>query len=190
MLELGDLKKRITEGSIDTVIVAFPDMQGRPVGKRVTGSFFLDHVLEHGIEACDYLLAVDVDMEPLPGYRFANWETGYGDLVAVPDLSTLRSLPWLEGSAMVVCDVVDLEGAPVEVSPRRILRRQIERAQELGLDIRCATELEFYLFRETFEEAAAQGWRISTLTCRRSRTTSSYRRHARSTCSAGSATRW
>jgi len=159
MLELGDLKKRITEGSIDTVIVAFPDMQGRPVGKRVTGSFFLDHVLEHGIEACDYLLAVDVDMEPLPGYRFANWETGYGDLVAVPDLSTLRSLPWLEGSAMVVCDVVDLEGAPVEVSPRRILRRQIERAQELGLDIRCATELEFYLFRETFEEAAAQGWR-------------------------------
>ena len=159
MLELGDLKKRITEGSIDTVIVAFPDMQGRPVGKRVTGSFFLDHVLEHGIEACDYLLAVDVDMEPLPGYRFANWETGYGDLVAVPDLSTLRALPWLEGSAMVVCDVVGLEGTPVEVSPRRILKRQIERAQGLGLDVRCATELEFYLFRENFEEAAAQGWR-------------------------------
>ncbi len=159
MLELGELTKRITEGSLDTVVVAFPDMQGRPVGKRVTGRFFLDHVLGHGIEVCDYLLAVDVDMEPLAGYRFTNWETGYGDIVALPDLATLRLLPWLEGSAMVVCDVVHTSGAPVEVSPRRILGRQIERARSLGLDIRCATELEFYLFRETFEEAAAQGWR-------------------------------
>ncbi len=159
MLALDELKKRITEGTIDTVVVAFPDMQGRPVGKRVTGSFFLDHVLEHGIEACDYLLAVDVDMEPLPGYRFTNWETGYGDVVALPDPATLRLLPWLEGSAMVVCDVVDTQGSPVEVSPRRILGRQVERARALGLEVRCATELEFYLFRETFEEAAAQGWR-------------------------------
>src|SRR6202521_3741323 len=158
MLELGDLTKRITEGSIDTVVVAFPDMQGRPVGKRVTGRFFLDHVLEHGIEACDYLLAVDVDMEPLTGYRFTNWESGYGDVVAKPDLATLRLLPWLEGSAMVVCDVVDTEGAPVEVSPRRVLGRQGERARALGLDIRCATELEFYLFGETFEEASAKHW--------------------------------
>ncbi|MGD0381062.1 MAG: glutamine synthetase family protein [Acidimicrobiales bacterium] len=158
MLELGELTTRITEGSIDTVVVAFPDMQGRPVGKRVTGRFFLDHVLEHGIEACDYLLAVDVDMEPLPGYLFTNWETGYGDVVALPDLATLRLLPWLEGSAMVVCDVVDTEGAAVEVSPRRVLARQVERARALGLDIRCATELEFYLFRETFEEAAALRW--------------------------------
>lgn len=159
MLDRSELTKRITEGSIDTVVVAFPDMQGRPVGKRVTGRFFLDHVLEHGIEACDYLLAVDVEMEPLPGYRFANWEIGYGDVVALPDLATLRLLPWLEGSAMVVCDVLDTKGDPVEVSPRRILGRQVERARELGLDIRCATELEFYLFRETFEEASAQGWR-------------------------------
>jgi glutamine synthetase len=159
MLELGELTERITEGSIDTVVVAFPDMQGRPVGKRVTGRFFLEHVLEHGIEACDYLLAVDVDMEPLDGYRFTNWESGYGDIVAVPDLSTLRLLPWLEGSAMVVCDVVGTDGVAVEVSPRAILGRQIERARALGLDIRCATELEFYLFRETFEEAAAKGWR-------------------------------
>ncbi len=159
MLDRDELTKRISEGTIDTVVVAFPDMQGRPVGKRVTGSFFLEHVLDHGIEACDYLLAVDVDMEPLPGYRFANWDTGYGDVVAVPDLTTLRALPWLDGSAMVVCDVVDSNGTPVEVSPRRILGRQIERARQMGLDIRCATELEFYLFRETFEEAAAQGWR-------------------------------
>ena len=158
MLELGELRKGINDRSIDTVVVAFPDMQGRPVGKRVTGRFFLDHVLEHGIEACDYLLAVDVDMEPLAGYRFTNWETGYGDLVAVPDLATLRVLPWLEGSAMVVCDLVDTKGAPVEVSPRRILRTPDRTGTPtLGLDIRCATELEFYLFRETFEEAAATG---------------------------------
>ena len=92
------LRQMIADGSIDTVVVCFPDMQGRPVGKRVTGSFFLDHVLEHGIEACDYLLALDVDMEPLPGYRFANWEGGYGDMVAVPDMATLRLVPWLEGT--------------------------------------------------------------------------------------------
>ncbi|MGA2519420.1 MAG: glutamine synthetase family protein [Acidimicrobiales bacterium] len=159
MLGLDELTERIGDGSVDTVVVAFPDMQGRPVGKRVTGRFFLDHVLEHGIEACDYLLAVDVDMEPLEGYRFTGWDRGYGDVVAVPDLTSLRLLPWLEGSAMVVCDVLDSAGAPVEVSPRRILQRQIERARGAGLDIRCATELEFYLFRETFEEAAAKGWR-------------------------------
>jgi glutamine synthetase len=158
MFDQRELTRRITDGSVDTVVVAFPDMQGRPVGKRVTGRFVLDHVLENGIECCDYLLAVDVDMEPLPGYRFANWDNGYGDVVAKPDLSTLRLLPWLEGSAMVVCDVTDVDGAPVEVSPRQVLRRQIERARQLGLDVRCATELEFYLFRETFEEASALRW--------------------------------
>jgi len=159
MLQVDELRRRIDGGEIDTVVVAFPDLQGRPVGKRVTGRFFLDHVLEHGIEACDYLLAVDVDLEPLDGYRFTSWETGYGDVVAVPDTSTLRLLPWLEGSAMVVCDVSRPGGESVEVAPRTILRRQIERAADLGLEVRCATELEFYLFRETYEEAAAQGWR-------------------------------
>jgi len=159
VLELAELKRRIADGRVDTVVVAFPDMQGRPVGKRVTGAFFLDHVLEHGIEACDYLFAVDVDMEPLGGYRFTSWESGYGDVVAVPDLSTLRSIPWLEGTALVVCDVVDSHGAPVEVSPRRVLSRQVERAAAMGLEVRCATELEFYLFRESFEEAAGKGWR-------------------------------
>jgi glutamine synthetase len=159
VLDVGELKQRIADGSIDTVVVAFPDMQGRPVGKRVTGSFFVDHVLQHGIEACDYLLAVDVDMEPLAGYRFANWDSGYGDVVARPDLSTLRLLPWLEGSAMVICDVYDVHGAPVEVSPRQILARQVERAAVMGLDVRCATELEFFLFRETYEEAATRHWR-------------------------------
>ena len=159
VLELAELKRRVADGRIDTVVVAFPDLQGRPVGKRVAGTFFLDHVLDHGIEACDYLLAVDVDMEPLPGYRFASWERGYGDVVALPDLATLRVLPWLEGSALVICNLVDHEGQPVEVSPRRILARQVERAAAAGLEVHCATELEFYLFRESFEEAAQKRWR-------------------------------
>ena len=159
MLDLAELHKPVADGGIDTVVVVFPDLQGRPVGKRVRAGFFLDHVLAHGIEACDYLLAVDVEMQPLPGYRFASWDSGYGDIVAIPDMSTLRRVPWIEGSAMVICDVVNTQGTPVEVAPRRILGRQIERARALGLDVRCATELEFYLFCETFEEAAANGWR-------------------------------
>jgi glutamine synthetase len=158
MLELDTLCRYITEGRIDTVIVAFPDLQGRPVGKRVTGPFFLEHVREHGIEACDYLLAVDVDVQPLPGYEFTNWNTGYGDVNARPDYETIRELPWLPGTAIVLCDVTDMKGLPVEVSPRRILRRQVERAAERGLRVRCATELEFYLFTDSFEEAAQKGW--------------------------------
>ncbi|MHB1583605.1 MAG: glutamine synthetase family protein [Acidimicrobiales bacterium] len=149
----------IDDGVVDTVVLAFPDLQGRPVGKRVTAPFFLDHVKDHGIEACDYLLAVDVDMDPLPGYAFTNWDTGYGDLSAVPDFSTARRLPWLEGTALVLCDLVDGDGAPVEVSPRRMLRRQVERAAEHGLVVQCATELEFFLFRDSVEEVAAKGFR-------------------------------
>jgi glutamine synthetase len=159
MLTETVLRRLIAEGSIDTVIVAFPDMQGRPVGKRVTAPFFLDHVLEHGIEACDYLLALDVDMEPLPGYRFANWESGYADMVAKPEMATLRPVPWLAGSALVLCDLLGTDGAPVEVSPRQILVRQIEKAAAAGFDVRCATELEFFLFQESYREAAEKGWR-------------------------------
>ena len=113
----------IADGSIDTVVLAFPDMHGRPVGKRVTPAFFTEHVAEHGIEACDYLLAVDVDMNPLPGYRFANWDSGYGDVVVHPDYATTRMLPWLPGTVMVIGDVTDEGGTPVDVSPRQILRR-------------------------------------------------------------------
>jgi glutamine synthetase len=149
----------IADGSIDTVVLAFPDMHGRPVGKRVTPDFFSTHVAEHGIEVCDYLLAVDVDMNPLPGYRFANWDTGYGDVVVHPDFDTVRPLPWLPGSVMVIGDLTDLEGAPVEVSPRQILRRQIARAAERGFSVQSATELEFFLFRETYDEASEKNWR-------------------------------
>ena len=158
MAERDFLETQISAGAVDTVIVAFPDLQGRPVGKRVDPGFFLDHVAHHGIEACDYLLGSDVDLEPLPGYRFANWEQGYGDVVCIPDLSTARMVPWMPGSAFVICDVSDQTGAPVAVSPRQILRDQIARAAERGIEIMAATELEFYLFEETYEEAAAKHW--------------------------------
>jgi len=158
MLDIEALRTLIAEGSVDTVVVAFPDLQGRPVGKRVTGDFFVHHVAEHGIEACDYLLAVDVDVEPLEGYTFTNWGTGYGDMEARLDPATIRLLPWLPGTAMVICDLLDADGRPIEVSPRQILRRQIERAAERGMEIRCATELEFYLFKDSYEEAAAKHW--------------------------------
>jgi len=114
------------------------------------------------MEACDYLLAVDVDMDPLPGYRFANWEGGYGDVVGQIDPSTLLELPWLPGSVMLLCDLVDHHGMPIEVSPRQILRRQIDRLTERGWVLNCATELEFYLFKESFEEASSKGWRELT----------------------------
>jgi glutamine synthetase len=128
------------------------------VGKRVTADFWSAHVADHGIEACEYLLAVDVDMNPLPGYTFANWDTGYGDVVCVPDFATARHIPWLEGTAMVVCDLTNLGGAPVEVSPRQMLRRQLARAAERGLRVCSATELEFFLFMESYDEAGAQHW--------------------------------
>ena len=125
---LLELEAMVRDGTIDTLVVAITDMQGRLMGKRVMGAFFLDHVLADGIEACNYLLAVDVDMTPLPGFRYANWEQGYGDFTARPDVATLRLVPWLEKTALVVCDLYDGPGVPVEVSPRQILRRQVERA--------------------------------------------------------------
>lgn len=159
MLTLETLPRHIQSGDVDTVVVAFPDLHGRPVGKRVTGPFFLHEVMHNGIEVCDYVLASDIDMEPLPGYEFAGWDTGYGDLNAVIDPRTLRALPWVPSSALVLCDLQTVDGKPVEVSPRQILRRQIERAAALGLEIKCATELEFYLFRDSYAEASAKGWK-------------------------------
>jgi glutamine synthetase len=155
-LGVDELVARIADGTVDTVVVAFADLQGRLVGKRVTGHFFLDHVLADGIEACDYLLAVDVDMTPVPGYEFASWARGYGDVVCRPDLGTLRPVPWLDATALVLCDLVDEFGEPVEVAPRRILQRQVERAAALGYSVMCGSELEFFLFRDSYEEAEAR----------------------------------
>ncbi len=164
-MDLDRCTELIRAGEIDTVLVAFPDLQGRLMGKRVTGHFFLDNVVggDGGIHACDYLLAVDVEMTPLPGYRFTSWETGYGDCKAVPDVATLRTVPWLEKTALVLCDLVDEEaGAPIDVSPRRILQRQIDRARDRGYSVKIGSELEFYLFEESYEEAAFK--RYSDLT--------------------------
>jgi glutamine synthetase len=142
------------EQSIDTVIMAFTDMQGRLLGKRLHRDFFLEQVEHgHGTEGCNYLLAVDMEMDPVPGYQIASWERGYGDFELRPDLATLRRIPWLEATAMVQCDVTWADGSPVRPSPRQVLRAQVERARALGFDAMFASELEFYLLRETYEEA-------------------------------------
>ena len=155
-----ELRAQVAAGAIDTVLVTFPDMQGRLVGKRVTGTYFVDNVLSSSIEVCNYLLAVDVDMNPLPGYRFANWDQGYGDVSCIPDLTTLRPVPWIERTAIVLCDVVDEHSRqPVAVSPRQVLRDQVARAEALGFRPHIGAELEFFLFRDTFEELAGNGYR-------------------------------
>src|SRR5262245_9914486 len=125
LLTPKQLKDLIRKGEIDTVLAVFPDMAGRLMGKRVTGNFFVDEVLAHGMHACAYLLTVDIEMEPLPGFAGASWGSGYQDFKALPDFSTLRRIPWLEKTALVMCDLVLEDGKPVETSPRQILKRQI-----------------------------------------------------------------
>lgn len=159
IMSVEDLRTAVAAGEVDTVLVVFADLQGRLMGKRVVAGYFLDTVLGGSIEACDYLLAVDVDMTPRPGYRFASWEEGYGDVSAVPDLATLRHVPWLDGTVMVMCDVVDeVSRTPIGVSPRAMLRRQLERAAALGYQIKIGAELEFFLFKDTYAEAAEKDY--------------------------------
>src|SRR3954447_24102033 len=153
MLSLDDLKKAGDEGTIDTVVTAFTDMQGRLFGKRIQIEYFLDEVTGHGVEGCNYLLALDMDMEPLPGYEMANWEDGYGDFGIVPDMATLREIPWLDRSALVLADVVNHDGSPVVASPRQVLIAVYERAKEMGFTPFAASELEFYLYKESYAEA-------------------------------------
>ena len=163
MLTLADLTKAVEAGEIDTVVVAFTDMQGRLLGKRLHGEFFVEELeAEHPIEACNYLLALEMEMDPVPGYEIASWERGYGDFGVVPDLATLRRIPWLEATALVLGDVTWDDGSPVQPSPRQVLRAQLERAAELGLTPMVGSELEFYLLEETFSEAHAKGYRDLT----------------------------
>src|SRR6266436_1008054 len=164
MLSLEDLRKEIEAGTIDTVVTAFTDMQGRLVGKRIDISYFLDEVVNHGVEGCNYLLALDMEMDPVPGYAMANWEKGYGDFGIAPDLATLRRIPWLEGTALVLCDVAWDDGSPVVESPRQVLIKQFERAHAMGYAPMMASELEFYLYRDSYEEAAEMGYRGLTPT--------------------------
>jgi glutamine synthetase len=164
MLTLEELGAEAEAGTIDTVVTAFTDMQGRLVGKRIDISYFLDEVVDNGVEGCNYLLALDMEMDPVPGYQMANWEKGYGDFGIAPDLGTLRRIPWLDRSALVLCDVVEPNGAPVVASPRQVLIAQYERAQELGYIPMFASELEFYLYKESYAQAHEQDYRDLTPT--------------------------
>lgn len=155
MLTKDDLEAMVHQGTIDTVLVVFTDLYGRLVGKRFDAEFFLEAAVAGGTHACDYLLTVDMEMEPVPGYKFANWEKGYGDVHLVPDLSTLRIASWLDRSAIVLCDVHnEASHELVPQAPRSILRRQIERAGSMGYQAVASSELEYYLFRDSYRDAA------------------------------------
>src|SRR5256714_5635439 len=161
-LALKQLDQLIRKGEVDTVLTVFPDGFGRLMGKRVVGSYFLDHVVDEGAHACIYLFTVDMEMEPLPGFKLTSWERGYGDMKVVPDLGTLRLVPWLPKTALVFCDVYTEEGEPIEEAPRWVLKRQIARAAAQGYLVKTAAEFELYCFRETFEEARAKRYQNLT----------------------------
>jgi glutamine synthetase len=158
-LDLDALRSEVDAGRIDTVLIAMTDMQGRLQGKRLTASHFLDEVVEHDAEGCNYLLAVDVEMNTVEGYAMSSWEHGYGDFVFKPDMDTLRLVPWQEGTVLVTCDLLWVDGSPVVASPRQILKRQLERLSERGLEAWVGTELEFLVFMDTYEEAWRKGYR-------------------------------
>jgi glutamine synthetase len=162
MLTLQQLRDLISVGRVDTVELAMTDMQGRLQGKRLSAEYFLDQVSAHSTEACSYLLAVDVDMNTVGGYEMSSWDTGYGDFVLRPDISTLRSIPWEPATALVLADVVWHDGAPVAVSPRQILQRQIDCLAERGWTAYAGTELEFIVFNDTYDEAWRKGYRDLT----------------------------
>ncbi|HET8652576.1 MAG TPA: glutamine synthetase family protein [Gaiellaceae bacterium] len=162
MLTLDELRHDVESGAVDTVVVAFTDMQGRLFGKRLHGEFFLEDSVDHGVEGCNYLLALDMEMDPTPGYEIASWERGYGDFRIAPDLGTLRRIPWLEATALVLGDVLWLDGSPVGPSPRQVLRAQIERAEALGYTPMFGSELEFFILKETYAEAHAKHYRDLT----------------------------
>lgn len=159
MLGLDHLSELVAQEKIETVIVAFTDLYGRLVGKRYDAQMFIEDTAQNGAHGCDYLLTVDMEMEPVPGYRFANWELGYGDLQLAPDLSTLRLASWLEKTALVLCDVRNVKTEePLSVAPRSILRRQIDAARGLGFESCAASELEYYMFQNSYREAFAQSY--------------------------------
>ncbi|MFF2096710.1 glutamine synthetase family protein [Streptomyces sp. NPDC058202] len=158
-LAVEELSALVAAGEIDTVVLAFPDMQGRLQGKRFAAPFFLDEVLEHGTEGCNYLLAVDTDMNTVDGYAMSSWDRGYGDFAMHPDLGTLRRVPWNEGTALLIADLAWNDGSPVVAAPRQILRRQLDRLADLGYTAQVGTELEFIVFKDTYEHAWDTGYR-------------------------------
>ncbi|BCY14463.1 glutamine synthetase family protein [Actinoplanes sp. L3-i22] len=158
-MDLEDLDVAVGNGSIDTVLLALTDMQGRLQGKRLHGQYFMNEVVGGGSEGCNYLLAVDVDMNTVDGYAMSSWSTGYGDFVMRPDFGSLRKVPWQPGTALVLADLFDTAGAPVTASPRQILQRQLERLAAHGLTAFAGTELEFILYKDTYEEAFSSNYR-------------------------------
>lgn len=162
MLTLEELRIGVESGTIDTVVLALVDMQGRLQGKRLHAPYFLHEVLAHGTEACNYLLAVDVDMNTVAGYTMSGWDRGYGDFVLVPDVTTLRRLPWQPGTVLMLADLATVEGDPVAASPRQILRRQIDALASRGLTAYAGTELEFCVYRDSYEDAWQRGYRDLT----------------------------
>jgi glutamine synthetase len=162
LLTMERLRAAVADGEIDTVILALTDMQGRLQGKRLSAEFFLDEVAEHYSEGCNYLLAVDVDMNTVDGYEMSSWARGYGDFVLRPDLATLRMIPWHPGTALVLADLTWLDGAPVVASPRQILQRQTARLAERGLVAMAGTELEFVVYADSYEQAARKAYRDMT----------------------------
>src|SRR5712691_232602 len=155
-LDLRSLDALVRRGEIDTVLTVLPDGYGRLMGKRIVARHFLEHVARDGVHACIYLFTADMEMEPLPGFKLTSWERGYGDMKLVPDLPTLRRIPWLPGTALVFCHVYAEDGGLIEEAPRSVLKRQIERAAQAGYTVKTAAELELYCFRESFEEAGAK----------------------------------
>ena len=162
LLTIDELRSQIGNGSIDTVIVAFTDMQGRLQGKRLHGQYFVDHVIDHGTEGCNYLLSVDIDMNTVDGYAMSSWEQGYGDMEFKLDFDTIRLLTHLPATAMIQCDLVWLDHRPVVQSPRSILKAQLEKAAEAGFTALAGTELEFIAFDTTYEDAWSSGYREMT----------------------------
>jgi len=162
MLTLDELRAAVDEGRIDTVVLAITDMQGRLQGKRFHAPYFLSEVVKDGTEGCNYLLAVDVDMNTVDGYAMSSWSSGYGDFAMAPDLATLRATPWQPGTAMVLADLTWFDGSPVVASPRQILARQLARLRERGYVGYAGTELEFVVYRDSYEEAWRRGYRDLT----------------------------
>lgn len=159
MLKIEELKEMVLRDEIRTVVVAFTDHCGRLIGKRFDADMFLESVSEHGTHMCDYLLANDMEMVPVGGYQFTGWQSGYGDLLLAPDLGTLRLASWLEKTALVLCDVRNGKTEkPLAIAPRSILKQQLKSAQELSLESLAASELEYYLFRDSYRDAALKGY--------------------------------
>ncbi len=154
MLTLPELQAKVEVGEIETIVTVFSDLYGRLFGKRITPEFFLEHTAKLGMNACNYLMTVDMEMDPVPGYKYASWELGYGDFHCMPDLETLRVASWLDKSALVICDVGDESTHElVSIAPRSILKKQIAAAAEMGYMAQGASELEYFIFDETYASA-------------------------------------